>query len=55
MQQRGADEGFELLDARRDDRARDAHLPRSLGKALGFGDAHEGVDGEEAVRAGSAV
>ena len=49
VEQRGADELFELLDARGTDRARDPHLARGFGEVLRFGDTNESVYGEKTV------
>src|SRR5664279_3688463 len=51
VKERRADEAFKLLDARRDDRAREPHLARRLGEAARLGDAHEGIDRGKAVHA----
>ena len=53
VEQRAAEQVFELLHARGDHRLRQAQLARRLGKALRLRHAHEGFDAQEAVHATS--
>ena len=51
MEQRAAEQVFELLHARGDHRLRQAQLARRFGETLRLRHAHEGFDAEEAVHA----